>query len=162
MAHKLAMETIRLYGNTGRISHHDFVAAVGASENGSETELSLAKYIRGMYARISKLSELRDDVNDWDSCYSVGTYGQDSHDERALHLKSAIELMINGSQILDIGWQWQTDSRWTVDRNQVVETDVDGWSYAADWQSCWYGTQNDVRSQATPCLRSRNCLTDCL
>ena len=144
MAHKLAMETIRLYGNTDRISHHDFVAAVGASENGSETELSLAKYIRGMYTRIAQLSELRDDVNDWDSCYTVGNYGQDSHDERALHLKSAIELIINGSQILDIGWGWKTDSRWSIGRNQAVDTDADGWSYAADWQSCWYCSQNDV------------------
>ena len=56
----------------------------------------------------------------------------------------AIELIINGSQILDIGWGWKTDSRWSIGRNQAVDTDADGWSYAADWQSCWYCSQNDV------------------
>eukprot|EP01046_Picozoa_sp_COSAG06_P009160 COSAG06_NODE_474_length_15284_cov_124.295582_12_plen_1831_part_00 len=145
MAHRLAMETIRLHANLETISRHDFVSAVGASENGSETELALAKYIRAMYDRITAAGgPLKDDDDAWDENYCVGSYGQDSHDERALHLKSAIELMTNGSQILDVGWEWKADSSWSVDRKQVVDTDEDGWSYAADWQSCWYSSQNDV------------------
>ena len=145
MAQRLAMETIRLHSNMRTVSRHDYIAAVGASENGSATELALAKYIGAMYGRITAAAvALQDDDGSWDQNYSVGRYGQDDHDERALQLKSVVELIINGSQILDTGWEWKVGSSWSLDRKHVVETDQDGWSYAADWQSCWYSSQNDV------------------
>eukprot|EP01043_Picozoa_sp_COSAG02_P010686 COSAG02_NODE_381_length_23450_cov_65.782493_2_plen_1705_part_00 len=157
MAQRLAMETIRLYSNMQTISRHDYIAAVGASENGSATELALAKYIGAMYERITGAGKgLRDDDVSWDQNYSVGRYGQVDHDERALQLKSVVELMINGSQILDTGWEWKAGSYWSVDRKHTVDTDQDGWSYAADWQSCWYSSQNDVIWKEAE-MNDRNC-----
>ena len=116
MAHRLAMETIRLQGNAARVTAEEFIAAVGASENGSETEMALARYVRRIYDRVSAAGAgMQDGAEGWDAIYCVGTYGTDSYDERALRLKSAIELTIQGNQILNVGWEWKAGSSWQVD-----------------------------------------------
>ena len=157
LCQKLALEVIQLHGGDGgggsssghKPSHHEFIAAVGASENGNPTQVQMACYIRGVYERICSLRArgvgIKDDDESWDLGYSMGAFGTEQCDEHGLLLRTQIELLKNGHQLLETGWEWQKNSAWKVDATATTrECDKDGWSYAADWESCFYAQQDDV------------------
>jgi hypothetical protein len=108
----------------------------------------MARYVRGVYERVCDLNDrgvpLRDEEV-WDMSYSTGSFGTELCEESGLLLRTQIELRINGQQLLETGWEWQESSMWAVDLSaNSCECDKDGWSYAADWNSCFYARQDDV------------------
>jgi hypothetical protein len=127
---RLAMEIILLHGHAGELSANpasagrplisasEFIAACGASESGNETRASFAKVVRAVYQRVLRSARSSQGLceppgHGWDACYTVGPYPA-GHDERALLLRSQIELQVQGQQLLATGWTWAESGSWVV------------------------------------------------